>query len=375
MNTVAKAAPSTLLQEAEQFLQLYAKEQELPQTAYRNRREEIIASVAAQGTYELTEAELTFGARVAWRNSIRCIGRLYWKSLHVFDARQVTDAETAFRLLCDHLLFATNEGNIRSAITIFPPDLEGRTPLKILNHQLIRYAGYAQPNGSVLGDPASASFTRFCESLGWQGKGTAFDILPLVVQEAGRPLVWFDWPEDICLEVPIAHPHQPGITGLGLKWYAVPVISDMWLSIGGLRFSAAPFNGWYMGAEIGARNLADKQRYNALPKVAEAMGLDTSRNATLWKDRALVELNAAVLHSYAQAGAKVVDHHSAAEQHAHFERIEQSHGRPVNGDWTWLIPPIFPSTTSTFHRTYDATELKPNFFYKTAAEKGCPMKG
>ena len=375
MNTIAKAAPSTLLQEAEQFLQLYAKEQELPQTAYRYRREVIVESVAAQGTYELTKAELAFGARVAWRNSIRCIGRLYWKSLHVFDARQVTDAETAFRLLCDHLRFATNEGNIRSAITIFPPDFEGRTTLKILNHQLIRYAGYAQPDGSVLGDPASASFTRFCESLGWQGKGTAFDVLPLVVQEAGRPPVWFEWPEEVCLEVPITHPDQPGITGLGLKWYAVPVIADMWLSIGGLRFSAAPFNGWYMGAEIGARNLADQQRYNALPKVAEAMNLDTSRNATLWKDRALVELNAAVLHSYAQAGVKVVDHHSAAEQHEHFERIEQSHGRSVTGDWTWLIPPVSPATTSTFHRSYDEKELKPNFFYKTAAEKGCPMTG
>jgi len=86
MDTITNTKPE-LLQEARSFLQLYAKEQALPHSAYQDRMEEIIESVAAQGTYELTEAELSFGARVAWRNSIRCIGRLYWKSLHVFDAR------------------------------------------------------------------------------------------------------------------------------------------------------------------------------------------------------------------------------------------------------------------------------------------------
>ena len=36
-------------------------------------------SIAATGTYEHTFAELTWGARVAWRNAARCIGRLYWR--------------------------------------------------------------------------------------------------------------------------------------------------------------------------------------------------------------------------------------------------------------------------------------------------------
>ena len=42
------------------------------------------------------------------------------------------------------------------------------------------------------------------------------------------------------------------------------------LDIGGLQFPTAPFNGWYMGAEIGARNLCDVQRYNLL-KVGAAI--------------------------------------------------------------------------------------------------------
>lgn len=33
---------------------------------------------------------------------------------------------------------------------------------------------------------------------------------------------------------------------------------------GGLEFTAAPFNGWYMSTEIGSRDLCDIQRYNLL---------------------------------------------------------------------------------------------------------------
>lgn len=40
------------------------------------------------------------------------------------------------------------------------------------------------------------------------------------------------------------------------------------------------------------------------------MGLDTSKDQTLWKDKALVELNIAVIHSYHKAGVTLVDHHS-----------------------------------------------------------------
>lgn len=69
-----------------------------------------------------------------------------------------------------------------------------------------------------------------------------------------------------------------------------------------------------METEIGARNLADETRYNLLPKVAGHMGLDTSRNITLWKDKALIELNIAVLHSFKEQGVNIVDHHTAAQQ-------------------------------------------------------------
>ena len=54
----------------------------------------------------------------------------------------------------------------------------------------------------------------------------------------------------------------PWFEELGLKWYILPAVANMLLDCGGLQFPAAPFNGWYMGTEVGARDLCDPQRYN-----------------------------------------------------------------------------------------------------------------
>lgn len=48
----------------------------------------------------------------------------------------------------------------RSAITIFPPRTDGKHDFRVWNAQLIRYAGYKQPDGSVIGDPANVEFTE-----------------------------------------------------------------------------------------------------------------------------------------------------------------------------------------------------------------------
>ena len=69
-----------------------------------------------------------------------------------------------------------------------------------------------------------------------------------------------------------------------------------------------------MGTEIGARIFSDVQRYNQLPNVAKVMGLDTSSDRTLWRDRALVELNVAVLYSFEKAGVNVRVILDAAEE-------------------------------------------------------------
>ena len=79
--------PDRLMDSAEQFITLFHQENNLgsPDRRIRQVRREIEFS----GSYWHTPAELTFGARVAWRNSSRCIGRLYWHSLRVRDRRDV----------------------------------------------------------------------------------------------------------------------------------------------------------------------------------------------------------------------------------------------------------------------------------------------
>lgn len=342
------------LQEIRRFLALYQMELNKSEQWLTDR----LQQVEKEGVYIPSTEELTFGARVAWRNSNKCIGRLFWQSLHVEDARDILDEHAIFEKLVDHIRYATNEGKIRPTITVFAA---GR--VRVWNHQLIRYAGY-ETAGGIVGDPHSVSFTKICESLGWRGEGTAFDVLPLVIQVDERSPQWFAIPKEEVLEVAIRHPEQPQIEELALKWYAVPIISSMRFQMAGIDFQAAPFNGWYMGTEIGARNLADHDRYNMLPKIAEIFGLDTTRQASLWRDRALVELNIAVLHSFKEDGVSIVDHHTAAQQFKLFEEAEHKAGRDLTGNWTWLIPPLSPATTHIFHKPYDNVYNTPNYFYQ-----------
>ena len=94
------------------------------------------------------------------------------------------------------------------------------------------------------------------------------------------------------------------------------------------------------------------------------MGLDINKNASLWKDRALIEVNEAVLYSFKEDRVSMVDHHTAAQQFKRFEEKEGVCERPVTGNWTWLIPPVSPATTHIFHKPYKNEIKKPNFFYQ-----------
>ena len=233
----------------------------------------------------------------------------------------------------------------------------------MLNPQLIRYAGYRNDDGSVTGDPLQLALTDYALSRGWTSPRTAFDVLPLLILDPhGRVSMW-EIPPDHVHEVAIEHPDYPGIGELGLRWHVNPAISDKVLVVGGVEYPLAAFSGWYVSSEIGARNLSDESRYNMLPAVARAMGLDTSRDQTLWKDRAVVELTYAVQVSFTRADVHIVDHHHAAEQFVrHCEREAQA-GRTTATDWSWVNPPISASTTPTFHRSFDPADfaLRPNF--------------
>lgn len=347
-----------MMNDALEFIQLFYKETNKSDEELAVRLAQINKEIEVEGSYSQTEDELTYGAKVAWRNSNKCIGRLFWQSLHVIDKRELEDEESIFQALLEHMQFATNRGRVRPTITIFSPNR-----VRIWNHQLIRYAGYETADG-IMGDSDSIAFTKVCEKLGWRGSNGRFDVLPLVIQLDGKSPTVFDIPKEYILEVPLRHPEYEWFKNLELKWYAVPMISSMKLEIGGVTYPAAPFNGWYMGTEIGARNLADDFRYNMLPTIAEKMDLNVKSNASLWKDRALVELNAAVLYSFKEDGVSIVDHHTAAQQFKKFEEIEQRADREVTGNWSWLIPPMAPAATHIFHKPYDNKKVTPNYFYQ-----------
>ncbi|WP_188650101.1 nitric oxide synthase oxygenase [Pontibacillus salipaludis] len=359
---------TSLFQQAEQFIHRCFRELGKTEQEIHERLAEIRMQISESNHYEHTYEELEYGAKMAWRQSNRCIGRLFWDSLHVFDFRQISSVEGVYEALCKHLSYATNEGKIRSTISVFKPRKHNQDPIRLLNHQLLRYAGYEEDD-QIIGDPASISFTKYCQSLGWRGDYTDFDLLPWVIQIEDQEPEWYEVPKSLVKEVPLTHPDYEWFADMQLKWYSVPVISDMMLEIGGIEYVAAPFNGWYMETEIGARNLADECRYDLLPQVASRMGLDIKRNRSLWKDRALLELNAAVLHSFRENGVSIVDHHTAANQFKLFEEKEHACGRSITGDWTWLIPPISPASTHIFHQSYDDTIKSPNFFYQDSPYK------
>ncbi|HEX5739979.1 MAG TPA: nitric oxide synthase oxygenase [Pilimelia sp.] len=390
------AAAGTDPAEAEDFLRrCYAENPRWGPAA--PRLAVVAAQIAATGTYTHTPQELAYGAKLAWRNSSRCIGRLYWRSLVVLDRRRATSADQIFALLVEHLRVAAGEAPareqpgrgpsaaptgrpprtrradagdeaaeprgclIRPVISIFPAAVPGRPYARVYNEQLVRYAGYRYDDG-VVGDPRYVEFTAQMQRYGWQGSGEPFEVLPLAVETPAEGVRLYRLPPDAVHEVPIRHPDYPWFDELRLRWHAIPAIANMRLSIGGVQYPLAPFSGWYMGTEIGSRNFADADRYALLPEVARRLGLDMSHEATLWRDRALVELNRAVLWSFAQAGMRMSDHHTESDRFLRHVANEDRAGRVTPADWTWIVPPLSGGATGVFHRYYAEADLRPNFY-------------
>jgi nitric-oxide synthase len=356
-------AHEDVLAQAQEFLTLLHAE--VPSAGPLSRRwDEVRREIDRTGSYRHTRTELTFGARVAWRQSVRCVGRVRWPALVVRDARRARTVRQVYRELVRHLQFATNGGRIRSTITIFAPDEPAGPRVRIWNEQLVRYAGWRRPDGSVLGDPRYTGFTDLALRSGWRppAQPSAWDLLPWLVETAGEEPRPLSVPGRLVLEVPIIHPEYAWFGQLGLRWHAVPVISHMRLHIGGVDYSAAPFNGFYLGDEIASRNLADRDRYDQVAEVARRMGLNLGSDRSLWRDRAVIELNRAVLYSFDVAGVSITDHHTEARHFMRFATMESTAGRCPRADGTWINAHPVPPQTPTFHRLWDGAEVQPNFW-------------
>lgn len=360
------------IEEAIAFIRQYHRENGLSREASRQRECEVIANLRKTGHYDHTAEELAFGTRVAWRNHARCIGRLYWKSLEVFDCRHITAPDEIAGQMVRHMSLAHNGGAIRSIISIFAPVKGQELPAYIENRQIAQYAGYLDGR-RVVGDPLNAEFTRIVSNMGWvkPEKPSAFDLLPLLIRDRAGRRHLYDLPADSVTQIPIRHPSQSGIEALRLRWYSVPCVSDMILTIGGIDYPCAPFNGHYMATEIASRDFVDENRYNLLEPAREALGLST--DDPLWKDAVLTELNRAVLHSFGNSGVTITDHHVASRQFVEYAQKEQASGRVLSANWSWIVPPQAASACPTYHWPMRDHGDVPNY-YRSRALDGAHLR-
>lgn len=51
--------------------------------AHMDRLDEVTKEIEASGAYLLKDTELIYGAKHAWRNAARCVGRIQWSKLQV----------------------------------------------------------------------------------------------------------------------------------------------------------------------------------------------------------------------------------------------------------------------------------------------------
>ncbi|GFT01053.1 nitric oxide synthase, brain, partial [Nephila pilipes] len=99
-------------------------------------------------------------------------------------------------------------------------------------------------------------------------------------------------------------------------------------------------------------------------EVATRLGVDMRAPSTLWKDRAAVEINYAVIYSFQQLNVTIVDHHTASESFMkHWENEMRLRGG-CPADWVWIVPPLSGSLTPVFHQELLNYNLKPSYEYQ-----------
>ena len=355
--------------EVREFFELYKKHSTLTEAEWRLRVQDVVTEIAETGTYTHTNEELTVGARLAWRHNTRCIGKLYWRGLTVRDFRDVTDAAEIAEGCLDHGEFVFNKGRIKPSITIFAPSTPGTPAAKVWNGQLISYAGHRQADGTVIGDPHTVAITDLAKKHGWApAKEGLFDILPLVIEDASGDVQRPRGPARAGARGRDRAPDDPGpgragpaLVGLPVDLRQLPVDRRHQLSVRAVH-RLVP------GAGDSARDFTDTYRYNLLPEIAEALGIDTSDVRSLWKDKAVLELTTAVLHSFDKAGIRMDDHHTAAQKFHKWTESEERKGCPVEAEWAWMVPPISASLSPNFHREFEDVFKLPALIRRPALE-------
>ena len=183
-----------------------------------------------------------------------------------------------------------------------------------------------------------------------------------MLQADGQEPELFELPLELAIQCAITHPKYD-FASLNMKYFPLVSFSTFLFDIGGCQFSCAPFSAFYSAPEI-ARALGDANRFNKLKLIAECMQLDTSNNTSLWKDKALVELNYAILYSFQKANISVIDHHTISEQFLRFFETEHKLRGGCPADWVWVNPQLSSHLEDAFHLEMINYKLRPSIEYQ-----------
>ena len=74
-----------------------------------------------------------------------------------------------------------------------------------------------------------------------------------------------------------------------------------------------------------------------------------------------------MLHSFAEAMVRVVDHHRASVEFMEFAAREAKLGRAVSAEWSWIEPPVSGSATPVFHQRWQTLDVRPDYFSQRVA--------
>ena len=224
-----------------------------------------IGSGLAGGTWYQYPTELEYGLRASWRNARRCIMRSEHEHLALCDLRRVQSSREMARTLAKGMQKAFNRGHILPTVFVFPPRAPGKRGPMIWNRQILAFAGYRLKDGSIVGDPANVDLTERMIDFGWRPPmcKSRWDFLPLITMAENDTPYMMELPAELRRTIQITHPrYEMEFGDLGLRWVSAPALSGLGFDIGGNQYTASPFIGWFMDAEIGVRNLADNFRYN-----------------------------------------------------------------------------------------------------------------
>jgi len=377
--TEDESTVETMMREAMEYLELYYHERYedmcgtkgfLPK---KERMAQVRKAIHGTGTYVHTFDELEHGARVAWRNAPKCSNRKYWQQLKLLDCRDVNSNEGIYGSCMKHLSKAVACGSAEAYVTVFRPSTPGTCDgPAIWNEQLLSYAAYNQ-HGEIIGDPKNLRFTQMLEErFGWKGPSDGnqgpYDYLPLVIQSSPteKPEL-FEVPLECAPAVHIHHPEHPELSELNMRWYPIPAVCALDLTVGGIVYSAVPFNGWYANTEV-LRDLTDASRYNMLVPVARALGLDPDTkpgDEPLWKDEVMTVLNKAVYHSFKVSKIAMIGHHNLIDMFWEWYKDEMRHRQYCPVNFKWVIPPMSSATNEAYLGLNKAQEytLKPAYVF------------